>query len=117
MLTDVDSIRIDSVQGDILAHTITLTTRPVEWQHFGKSCHVKYDYNGRNTVDVSDQLNLQRRQTVVDDNTYSIGVTPDLSRIPLYPPNATLAPNASAECVSFRLLQHPYLLTVVIMPL
>lgn len=115
MLTDVGSIRTDSVQGDILAHTITLTTRPVEWQHFGKSCHVKYDYNGRNTVDVSDQLNLQRRQTVVDDNTYSIGVTPDLSRIPLYPPNATLAPNASAEYVLVRLPRHARLLTVVML--
>lgn len=49
-------------------------------------------------------VDLKKRQTVTDDNVYTFGTSPDVSRIPLYPPNSTLAPNATYVCLFWTAL-------------
>lgn len=85
------------MQGNTSSQTITLTARPVVWEGFGQSCRVQYGYTGRNTWDVREHLGLQKRQEVNNDTVYKFGVAPEIARLPLYPPNGTLAPSAALQ--------------------
>ncbi|KAJ3553812.1 hypothetical protein NM688_g3420 [Phlebia brevispora] len=88
---------VDQFTPDPRTLTIALHARPAEWTSLGRSCHVKYDHNGYGVWDLREhaQAPVVKRQNVVDDNIYTFGTSPDYSRIPLYPPNSTLAPNAT----------------------
>ncbi|KAF7794879.1 hypothetical protein EIP86_006022 [Pleurotus ostreatoroseus] len=46
-------------------------------------------------VPVNDLSKRQAPTNITDDHIYTFGTSPDVSRIPLYPPNSTLAPNAT----------------------
>lgn len=91
------------------ALTLTLHARPAEWTALGTSCRVRYDHTGGGVWDLRTHAQvpvvdmMQKRQNTVDDQVFTFGTSPDLSRVPLYPPNSTLAPDATYVSVFFVL--------------